>query len=445
MKTQYSLQQSVFILTMILCVASSHGQTRTSGAASSDAIQKELDRILVSKDAAIGVADQQYADNVDEVEKRYEESLQDAQTRWLAKVKDARGAAVADLRALNARLAANGQLVDMVKVLKAIHVLTPEDREVTKALAAAGVDLRTLSPEPGYSVRQNQAKPSRIVIWNTHNSRFNTSGTQQCNVVLYQGTRPVWRSDEVTLPWERNNDTFAVVHAPAVKFDIVRVEITKWRGYSGGLSEIEVWQDGKNVALRRPTRASSAVDAQTTSAKVTDGVTSSLGYKNGYWLLPDNQTGWIEISLVEPVCQKVLQARVSARTPWMKVIQVQPGDMIDILATGKWWASPQISAGPDGGVGVGEDRWGRYRDRFYLQGRLDGEVFKIGSRYTLRATKAGVLELGMNEVEVAWFANNSGYLDVALNLRKAPPSPAEALLPENNVPATVVSDSAAGR
>ncbi len=419
-----------FILIAALCLTRCHGQTSPPGTATSDVAKDELQRILDLKAAAIQRADQQYVEKVDAVEQSYEQSLQNIQTRWSGKVAEANAAAVTDLRALSSRLAAAGQLAEMVKVLKAIYALTPQDREAVKALVATGVNLETISPEPDYFARREVVKASRIVIWNTHNSRFNTSGTQQCNVALFQGRRAVWRSNKVHLPWERNNDTFAVVNVPPVRFDIVRVEITKWHGYSGGLAEIEVWQGGKNIALHKPTRASSAVDARVASAKVTDGVTTSLGYKSGYWLLPDNQAGWIEISLAKPLYQKQLRAKVSARTPWQMVLEVLPGDMVDISASGKWRAAPQIVAGPDGGLGPGEDNWGRYRDRFYLQGRLGEEVFRVGSQYTLRAAKAGRLELGMNEVTVDSFRNNAGFIDVVLSLRKRSASPARNALPE---------------
>jgi hypothetical protein len=419
------------ILVVAMCLTPCHAQTNTLDTAISDVAQDDLPRILALKDAAIEQADQQYVEKVDVVEQSYEQSLIKAQMLWSGKVEQAKAAAVTDLKDLSSSLAAAGQLTEMVKVLKAIYALTPQDQEAAKALAATGVDLETISPEPDYFARRDGVQPSRIVIWNTHNSRFNTSGTQQCNLVLFHGRRAVWRSDKINLPWERNNDTFAVVNVPAIRFDIVRVEISKWRGYSGGLSEIEVWQGGKNVALHKPTRASASVDTRATSAKATDGVTTSLGYKDGYWLLPDNQAGWIEISLAKPLYQKLFRIRVSARKPWQTVLEVAPGDMIDISASGKWRAAPQIVAGPDGGLGSGEDKWGRYSDRFYLQGRLDGEVFKIGSRFTLRVPRAGHLELGMNEANVDWFRNNSGFLDVALSLRKRPPLPPPHSMPES--------------
>ena len=397
-------------------------ETRASETAPPINAKENLPRILGVKDAAVERADLLYAQWVDLADKSYEQSLSKARTSWSRKIADAKSTAVTDLKVLGSRLAAVGRLGETVKVLKAVYALMPSDSEAVKGLLAAGVDLTTIAPESDYVARRLNSQASRIVIWNTHNSRYNTSGALQCNVVLFQAGKPVWRVDKVDLPWAQNKDTFAVVNAPAIQFDVVRVEITKWRGYSGGLAEIEIWRGGKNVALRKPARASASADGRTTSVRVTDGVTTSVVYKNGYWLLPDNKAGWVEISLARPAYQRLLRAKVSARRPWQKTLEVAAGDVIDITATGKWWASPQIVAGPDGGIGSGGDKWGKFRDRFYLQGRLgeDEKVFKIGSRFTLRATKAGHLELCMNEKELDWYENNSGFLDVTLSVRKRP-------------------------
>jgi hypothetical protein len=385
----------------------------------------DLQRILGVKDAAVERADRQYAEWVSSADKSYEQSLSKARTFWSRKIDDAKSVAVTDLKALGTRLAAAGQLGETVKVLKAVYTIEPQDNDTAKALTAAGVDLTTIPPEMDYvSRRDGGSGASKIVIWNTHNARYNTSGALQCNVALFQAGKPIWRADKVDLPWRRDTDTFAVVNVPARQFDLVRVEITKWRGYSGGLAEIEIWRGGKNIALGKPTRASAAVCMRTTSARVTDGITTSTVYKDGYWLLPDNRAGWVEISLGRPAYRRLLRAKISARKSWQKTIEVAAGDIIDITAGGKWRASPRIVAGPDGGVDPGGDQWGKFRDRFYLQGRLGDEekTFKIGSRFTLRATQAGHLELSMNEEKPEWYGNNSGFLEVTLSVRKRPPA-----------------------
>jgi hypothetical protein len=114
------------------------------------------------------------------------------------------------------------------------------------------------------------------------------------------------------------------------------------------------------------------------------------------------------------------RARISARTPWQRVLNVAAGDVIDITASGKWRSSPDIVAGPEGGLSPGGDKWGKFRDRFYLQGKFGGKVFKIGSKFTLQAERSGAFELGMNEADPEWFKNNSGFLGVTLSVRKRP-------------------------
>jgi hypothetical protein len=320
-------------------------------------------------------------------------------------------------------LAGECKLSEAVTVLQAVYALNPSDSKTAKALAAAEVNLKNIPAERDHAARIEGAKTSRIVIWNTHNGRHNTSGALQCNVVLSRAGSSVWRSDKVALPWERNKDTFVSLDVPARQFDVVRVEVVKWKGYSGGLAEIEVWRGGKNVALRMPTRASAASDARTVSSRVTDGVTTSSAYKEGYWLLPDKQAGWIEIDLARPAYRKLVRAKISAREPWKRVVSVTAGDIVDVTASGKWRSSPKIQAGPDGGLHHGSDQLGNFSDRFYLQGRLDRRVVKIGSRSTLRALTDGYLELGMNEDKPDLHENNSGFLEVTVSIRKRKSGP----------------------
>ncbi|MCP4376167.1 MAG: hypothetical protein GY794_08350 [bacterium] len=374
--------------------------------------------ILAMKDQSIARADQLYSDSMELADRNYEQSLLKARTNWSGKVTEAKTLAVMDLKTLGTRLASGGRVGETIEVLKAVYSIMPDDKDALKGLRAAGVDLDSIPPERDYHARKTGKQASKIVIWNTHNSRHNTSGALKCNVVLFDRGKSVWRVDNVDLPWKKDADTYAVVNAPPRQFDVVRVEITKWKGYSGGLAEIEVWKGGKNIALRKPARASASADKQTMSARVTDGITSSVVYKKGYWLLPDSKSGWVEVSLARPAYEKLYRAKISARKPWRKMFKVFPGDIIDITASGKWMASPLILAGPNGGIDSGSDKWGKFRDRFYLQGRLGEEVFKIGSKYTLRIQKAGELELGMNETKAKWFENNSGYLNVTLSIRK---------------------------
>ena len=81
-------------------------------------------------------------------------------------------------------------------------------------------------------------------------------------------------------------------------FDTVKVEVTKYCGAGGGLSEIQVIKNGRNIAEGCVARASACyAGAEFAADRVVDGVTSSAVFGVGYWLLPDATPGWIELDL----------------------------------------------------------------------------------------------------------------------------------------------------
>ena len=86
------------------------------------------------------------------------------------------------------------------------------------------------------------------MIWNQHNGVNGDRGTLACVVtLLYQG-KPVWRQS-VRLPWLIDSPASATVKPPHVRFDQVRVDITKFRGNGGGLAEVEVFDGTINLSL----------------------------------------------------------------------------------------------------------------------------------------------------------------------------------------------------
>lgn len=408
------------LVSTLLGVMLAHGAPGAEDEPKPVTAEGEIQRIMGAKDAAVQDADKQYATQVESADEQYEKDLSEAQASRAKAIAKARLLAAVRLKAAGRRMAAAGQVVDAIKLFRAVHRLRPGDAEATAALAAAGVEVAKIELEPDYEARRLADRGHKIVIWNTHNSRYNTSGALECNVLLLKGKTVAWRSDKVALPWKRGTDTFATVLAPPKDFDTVRVEITKWQGYSGGLAEIEVWKGKDNIAIGRPVRASAALDNRTLPTRLTDGVTTSSVYKNGYWLLPDNQAGWVEVSLARPEYSKVHRAKISARKPWQKVLKVLKGDVIDITATGMWRAHPQILANADGGMDARRDEHGEFRHRFYLRGRLGGKAFRIGSKFALHVAQDGELEMGMNEDKAEWHTNNSGFLDVTLTVRKKP-------------------------
>lgn len=148
----------------------------------------------------------------------------------------------------------------------------------------------------------------RIIIWNQFNSIHKDRGTRACNVSLWRKGREIWRRDEIEIPWSPDSEQNVSVAIPPDRFDRVRVEITQWEQNGGGLAEIEVYRNDRNLARGCPAVAAAVQAPWFAADKVTDGVTSSLG--DGYWLLPDKMPGWIEVDLAfaEPRKSQGIQA-----------------------------------------------------------------------------------------------------------------------------------------
>src|SRR5207247_226718 len=96
----------------------------------------------------------------------------------------------------------------------------------------------------------------KIVVWNSHDGRWHDRGTLMFDLLLGLDGKVVWARNNVTIAWDAKLDPSVTVPLPRVRFDTVRVVITKHKGYGAILSEIEVYADKKNIALNRPTRAS---------------------------------------------------------------------------------------------------------------------------------------------------------------------------------------------
>jgi hypothetical protein len=377
--------------------------------------EAETRQILEEKNAAIKAADKVYSRVVESAEKDYEEIVRRAESQRAKQVADARTSATRKLTVLAERLTQEGQLAAAVNAYRAVYSIDPTHAEALRALKAARVDLKTIPIDAeAVRVEPERIQAERVVLWNTHNSSYNTNGTLECNVLLLLDGAEVWRKDGISLDWKADEDTSASIALPSVRFGQLRVEITRWQGYSGGLSEIQVWREGTNVALGRPSRASGSLDDRCSPARVTDGVTTSRVYKDGYWLLPDNQSGWVEVDFSPPRGNAVQRFRVVASKPWQALTHVSRGDVIRIQATGIWRAAPGLTAGPDGGQDTGGDEWGVYRDRFFLRGRIGKKTFRAGSDYTLQVPRSGMLEMGMQEESPQWHSNNSGFLTVTL-------------------------------
>jgi serine/threonine protein kinase len=140
-----------------------------------------------------------------------------------------------------------------------------------------------------------------LEIWNQHAGETNGRGTKQCNVVLLQGNRELWRRDKIDLEWKPDQDCVTTLSLPVVPFDKIRIEVTAYHHKGGGLAEVIL--KGSAVENLRPINAtasgvfhSEAFPSGYPPRNVLDGVTSSATLGKGYWLLPNRTTGWIEIT-----------------------------------------------------------------------------------------------------------------------------------------------------
>jgi hypothetical protein len=119
------------------------------------------------------------------------------------------------------------------------------------------------------------------------------------NIQLYRDEQLVHQQPDVELPWEANKDHFRKVPLPGKRFNRLRVEVTRFHSQGGGLAEIQVMRDGKNLALDSMVKASAAYSHTYSADRAIDGHTSSVT-RGHYWLLPNGQTGWIDLYLVRP-------------------------------------------------------------------------------------------------------------------------------------------------
>lgn len=139
----------------------------------------------------------------------------------------------------------------------------------------------------------------RIVIWNQHNGKVGDRGSTKANVILFDGQKEVWRKNDVSLNWSKDKDAKTEIETPEMPFNRIRVEITKIRSRGGGLAEVQFFRRGENVARRARVTASGYWERNKEFApkRVTDGKTSAASKDDGYWLLPNNELGWIQIHL----------------------------------------------------------------------------------------------------------------------------------------------------
>lgn len=143
------------------------------------------------------------------------------------------------------------------------------------------------------------ANGTKVLIWNGSTRRMwqNVKDSEQVNLVLMNRGRVVLVKKDLVLNRGTEDGVSVVTEVPvpdSMKFDVVRIEITKWAGAGGGLNEVEVISRGRNIALNCPTQGSGAHDGRFPVSRVTDG---SKDMESGTWYLRDSTPGWVEIEL----------------------------------------------------------------------------------------------------------------------------------------------------
>ena len=142
-----------------------------------------------------------------------------------------------------------------------------------------------------------------LVLWNQHNGHHNDRGTTECNVVLLNGVKEVWRKNSIPCEWKADDDVSTSIILPPLVFTKVRIEITKAYRNGAGLAEIEVMLNGNNIALGCAASANSIFDNNNdyAASTLTDGITTSKDIGKGYWVTAWTQTGWAEVDLTQKV------------------------------------------------------------------------------------------------------------------------------------------------
>jgi len=198
----------------------------------------------------------------------------------------------------------------------------------THAWVEADLSLVTATTGPGVLA-------DRVVIWNQHNGIANDRGANEARLTLWRNGREVWAQEQITIPWQPNADNQATVTLPKVGFDHVRVDVSSWHAGGGGLAEIQVFQGERNIALGRPAAVSASFGPQWGGFNATDGRTSSAEFGGGYWLLPDNTRGWVEVDVSGADPERLEQATILGRHL--------------IASVGDWpWALRWLARGEEG-------------------------------------------------------------------------------------------------
>lgn len=142
---------------------------------------------------------------------------------------------------------------------------------------------------------------NRIVIWNTNNLKGGQFGTKAVNIILSLKGAQVFRKNNAIMEWAQEKEIPYTLELPVnAKFDKIRVEFVSWIDRGAAISEIEVYLNGRNVALGKKATTSANWHEKAfleSHLSLTDGVTIPSFNKQAaeYWINPMGSKGWVEI------------------------------------------------------------------------------------------------------------------------------------------------------
>ena len=199
----------------------------------------------------------------------------------------------------------NQDIITHVEIYAHVRRLKPDDPDAEHFFK--GIDplrqelkgMKLIAELPANTVDPSEPATDGTIlsVWNQYNSGYRDRGSDKVQVQLFRGANLLHEIGPLAMPWEEKVDKrLAIPLPPKLVFDRVRVKVLSWHGMGGGLSEIQLMGNGKNLLAKWAPSASDWYDERFDADRVIDGITSSADFGKGYWLLPDNAPGWIELS-----------------------------------------------------------------------------------------------------------------------------------------------------
>lgn len=197
-------------------------------------------------------------------------------------------------RAVSSKASTAGKGTAMIRAVRYYEqFLTIHDRQDAERLAA---EKAFYESSASLASLVGAAVADRIVLWNPFNAGYNDRGTTVANVTLAFRGRTVWAQQGLRLPIAAGKDVATTIEVPAVAFDVLRVDVVAWHHTGAGLSEIQVFRGDKNVARVARADASGSYSPEFPAASLIDGSTDSSIHKRGYWLAPDREAAWAQLT-----------------------------------------------------------------------------------------------------------------------------------------------------